>query len=101
MVACLLYSAPDVLPRRHFSSSFGAQDAIVLLQKCTNFKQMKQIHAKIIRNGLDKEQLIVTKLLRLCSVYRKIDYATLVFHQIQKQNPQTFTWNLLIRAYNY
>lgn len=97
MVACLLYSAPDVLSRRNFSSRFGAQDAIVLLQKCSNFKQMKQIHAKIIRNGLHKDQLIVTKLLRLCSEYRKIDYATLLLHQIQ--NRQTFTWNLLIRAY--
>lgn len=58
---------------------------------------MKQIHAKIVRNSLHQHQVIVARLIRLCSSYGELDYATLVFQQIE--NPSTFVWNLLIRAY--
>lgn len=58
---------------------------------------MKQIHAKIVRNSLHQHQVIVARLIRLCSSYGELDYATLAFQQIE--NPSTFDWNLLIRAY--
>lgn len=100
MVACLSCT-PDVFSRRNpFLSSrlqFGSQEAFVFLQNCTNFKHLKQIHAKIIRHGLSHDQLLIRRLLHLCSSFGKVDYATLVFHQIQC--PLTFTWNLMIRAY--
>ncbi|KAL0456823.1 UNVERIFIED_CONTAM: Pentatricopeptide repeat-containing protein, chloroplastic [Sesamum latifolium] len=101
MLACFSFSTLDVLPARNFRSSarpsFTPEDALVFLQRCASFKQMKQIHARIIRSSLHRHQVIVTRLIRLCSSYGELDYATLVFEQIE--NPSTFAWNLLIRAY--
>ncbi|KAK4802112.1 hypothetical protein SAY86_000315 [Trapa natans] len=79
------------------SPRFGSRDAIVLLRKCTNYSQLKQTHAKITRNGLSQDQLLVRKLIGLYSTYGRVDYAALVFHQVD--SPQTFTWNLMIRGY--
>ncbi|KAK6161806.1 hypothetical protein DH2020_005187 [Rehmannia glutinosa] len=101
MIACFSLSTLDVLPARNFHiisrPSFTSQDALVFLQKCASFKEMKQIHAKIVRNNLHQHQVIVAGLIRVCSSYGELDYATLVFQQIE--NPSTFAWNLLIRAY--
>ncbi|KAJ4965857.1 hypothetical protein NE237_017706 [Protea cynaroides] len=74
-----------------------SQDALSLLQKCRGFKQLQQIHAQIIRNGLSQNQLLASKLLRLCSSYNRMDYAIRIFHEIP--NPITCTWNIMIRAY--
>lgn len=101
MIARLSLSTLDHLPPRNiqttFKSSFNSEDALLFLQKCANFKQMRQIHAKIIRNSLHQHQVIVARLIRLCSSYNELDYASSVFQQIE--NPSTFLWNLLIRAY--
>ncbi|XP_048234564.1 pentatricopeptide repeat-containing protein At3g26630, chloroplastic isoform X2 [Ricinus communis] len=107
MVACL--SSAPVKNARFLNShthnhsnnkpKFGSQEALNLLQKCSNFTHVKLVQAKIIRNNLSDDQLLVRKLLRLCFSYQKVDYATLIFDQIQ--NPHTFTWNFMIRAYNY
>ncbi|PKI79250.1 hypothetical protein CRG98_000370 [Punica granatum] len=96
------WSTPDAINWRSpclFSVAprFGSQDAIALLRKCTSFNQLKQTHAKIIRNGLSQDQLLVRKLIGLCSTYGRMDYAALVFHQVE--TPHAFTWNLMIREY--
>lgn len=101
VVGCLSVSYPDVLSSRNLQSSskpsFTSQDAFIFLQKCSSFRQLKQIHGRIIRNGFYDCELIATRLLRLCSSYGKLDYATFVFLQIDE--PTTFAWNLLIRTY--
>ncbi|KAL7145142.1 hypothetical protein ABFS83_07G059900 [Erythranthe nasuta] len=101
MIACFSLGTVDILPARNIPASsrpsFTSQDALIFLQRCATFKQMKQIHAKIIRNSLDQHQVVVAKLIRLCSSYGEPDYAASVFEQID--NPSTFAWNLLIRAY--
>ncbi|GMN57352.1 hypothetical protein TIFTF001_026459 [Ficus carica] len=84
---------PDLLSKTNFAS----QEAFTLLQKCTTFRQLKQIHAKIIRAGLSHDQLLLRKIINFCSSHDHLEYAALVFHQIP--SPLTFTWNLMIRAY--
>lgn len=102
MVACLSCT-PEVLPKSSTLitsrrlTKFGSQEALILLRNCTTFNHLKQIHAKIIRSGLSQDQLIIRKLIHLCSSHGKMDYATLVFHQIQGH--LTFTWNLMIMSY--
>ena len=76
---------------------FGSKEALVFLQKCCNFKQLKQVHGRIIRYGLTNDQLLIRKLIQMSSSYGKMDYATLVFDQLNA--PDTFTWNVMIRAY--
>lgn len=99
MVPCLSYTH-DVFPTKILLLSsrgnIGPKKALFLLQKCKNFKQLRQIHAKIIRSGLSNDQLLNRKLIHLYSSHGRIAYAIFVFHQIQ--NPCTFTWNLIIRA---
>lgn len=104
IVACRVYyvstamTSPESLPHKHAvpTLKFSSQEALFLLKKCRNLKQLKSIHARIIRHGLSSDQLLVRKLLELCSSSGNMDYATRVFHQLQ--NPDVFTWNLLIRA---
>ncbi|XP_050235254.1 pentatricopeptide repeat-containing protein At3g26630, chloroplastic-like [Mercurialis annua] len=76
---------------------FGSQEALILLQNCSKFTHLKLIQAKIIRHNLSNDQLLTRKLLQLCFSYQKFQYATLIFNQIE--NPDTFTWNFIIRAY--
>ncbi|CAK7348161.1 unnamed protein product [Dovyalis caffra] len=111
MVACLSCTLPDALISRrrnpllssrcHSSfrtnPKFGSHEALLLLQNCTNFNRLKLVHGKIIRNGLSANQLLVRKLIHLCSSYGRLDYATLLFHLVQE--PDTFTWNFMIRTY--
>lgn len=113
MVACLSSTLPDALiisSRRrspflnshyHTSSTcwpkFGSAEALLLLQNCTSFNHLKLVHGKIIRNALSANQLLVRKLIHLCSSYGRLDYAALLFHQVQE--PHTFTWNFMIRTY--
>ncbi|KAF2301732.1 hypothetical protein GH714_028830 [Hevea brasiliensis] len=107
MVACLSCTVSTPCRRTPFLSSrcrtnkpkFGSQEALILIQKCSNFTHLKLIHAKIIRNDLSYDQLLVRKLLHLCFSYGKMDYATLLFHRIP--HPRTFTWNFTIRAYTH
>lgn len=100
MIACVS-STPDALqgrtPFSYSAQRFGSEDALVLLQKCANFGQLKQAHAKMIRSGLSNDQLLVRKMIQACSSHGKMGYATLVFHRVER--PQTFTWNLMIREY--
>ncbi|KAK7336211.1 hypothetical protein VNO77_16745 [Canavalia gladiata] len=76
---------------------FGSQEALFFLQRCSNFKHLKQIHGRIIRFGLTNDQLLIRKILQLSSSYGKMNYATLVFDQLNYLD--TFTWNVMIRAY--
>ncbi|XP_020206747.1 pentatricopeptide repeat-containing protein At3g26630, chloroplastic [Cajanus cajan] len=75
---------------------FGSQEALFFLQKCNNFKKLKQVHGRIIRFGLSYDQLLIRKLIELSSTFGKLNYATMVFDQLN--SPDTFTWNVMIRA---
>ncbi|XP_012569197.1 pentatricopeptide repeat-containing protein At3g26630, chloroplastic [Cicer arietinum] len=77
---------------------FCSEEARLFLQNCNNFKQLNQIHARIIRFGLTHDQLLIRKLCQLSSSYGKMNYSTLVFDQLTV--PDTFTWNIMIRSYN-
>ncbi|XP_010250460.1 PREDICTED: pentatricopeptide repeat-containing protein At3g26630, chloroplastic [Nelumbo nucifera] len=104
---CLSLSfSPDALPRTPSPSSnirrprtrtFDSREALSFLQRCTDFKQLKQIHSQILRTGLSHDQVLVANMLRLCSSYGQMGYASLLFYQLQ--SPTTFAWNLMIRGH--
>ncbi|KAL0889648.1 hypothetical protein Bca101_013631 [Brassica carinata] len=81
-----LLSPPNFLPDR----------ASFFLKTCSNFPQLKQIHAKIIRHNLANDQLLARHLIALSSSFGETRYASLVFRQLH--SPSTFTWNLTIRS---
>ncbi|XP_077227992.1 pentatricopeptide repeat-containing protein At3g26630, chloroplastic-like [Tasmannia lanceolata] len=101
MVACPATTTVDALHHNHLlisrQSISESREGLLIFQKCGSIKHLKQIHAHLLRTGLAHNPILVTKLLTLCSSYRKLQYATLIFNQMQ--NPPTFTWNVMIRAH--
>ncbi|KAG6603968.1 Pentatricopeptide repeat-containing protein, partial [Cucurbita argyrosperma subsp. sororia] len=71
-----------------------------LLENCSNMKQLKEIHAQMIRTGTATEPKLATKLLTLCISphFGDLHYAQRVFNGIS--SPTTFMWNAMIRAYS-
>lgn len=86
----------NLLPYTTPNPKFSSNEALLFLNNCSNLKQLKQIHAKIIRFGHSNDQLLLRKLLHISSSYGDINYASLVFNQIT--SPDTFTCNVMIRA---
>ncbi|CAN8266393.1 unnamed protein product [Cochlearia groenlandica] len=85
-------SPPNILS----PPSFRSEKASFFLRTCSNFSQLKQIQAKIIRHNLANDQLLVRQLITVSSSFGETQYASLVFRQVQ--SPSTFTWNLMIRS---
>ncbi|WZZ01780.1 hypothetical protein YC2023_074108 [Brassica napus] len=83
---------PNLLP----PPLFRPEKAYFFLRTCSNFPQLKQIHAKIIRHNLANDQLLARHLITLSSSFGETRYASLVFRQLH--SPSTFTWNLMIRS---
>ncbi|GLT70793.1 hypothetical protein SLA2020_428530 [Shorea laevis] len=72
---------------------------VSVLHGCTNLVQIKQVHAHILRKGLDQCCYVLAKLIR---VLAQLDvpvhtYPRLVFQQVNHPNP--FVWTALIRGY--
>ncbi|RDX79179.1 Pentatricopeptide repeat-containing protein, chloroplastic, partial [Mucuna pruriens] len=94
MVACC---GPDI-NLGTTGTPFGSQEALFFLKKCNNFKQLKEIHSRIIRFGLTHHQSLSRKLLKLSSSLSQLNHAALLFHQLN--DPHTPTWNVMLRLYS-
>ncbi|XP_057488446.1 putative pentatricopeptide repeat-containing protein At5g59200, chloroplastic [Actinidia eriantha] len=70
---------------------------IFQLQKCKNINQITPIHAQIIRNGHEQDPFIVFELLRVCSNFNSIDYASKIFQRTQ--NPNVYLYTALIDGF--
>ncbi|VVB04155.1 unnamed protein product [Arabis nemorensis] len=88
--------SPSSPPNFLSPPSFRSVKASYFLRNCSNFSHLKQIHSKIIRHNLNNDQLLVRQLISVSSSFGEIQYASLVFNQLQ--SPSTFTWNLMIRS---
>lgn len=72
---------------------------IHLLNESTGMSQLKQIHAQTLRTietNHPQSLFLYSRILHHSSL-TDLDYATRVFHQFE--NPNSFMWNTLIRAY--
>ncbi|KAI3977182.1 hypothetical protein MKX01_035912 [Papaver californicum] len=97
--------------RRQRRRRFDSREALFLIRECNSFKQLKQIHAQVLRNGLlhhSNNQLLLTQmLLRLCPTsttspsnhFNNTDYATYLLLSTPDTTTTTFNWNLVIRSY--
>ncbi|KVI03652.1 Pentatricopeptide repeat-containing protein [Cynara cardunculus var. scolymus] len=79
---------------------FSNHPTILLIKQCSNSKQLKQIHAQMLRNGLFSDPFSASTLVSAFSMssFQGVDYAHKLFDQIPK--PNIYTWNVLIRAYS-
>ncbi|XAR50027.1 hypothetical protein NMG60_11004239 [Bertholletia excelsa] len=75
------------------------QTLLSLLKRCSTMKEIKQIHAHIIHNGLDQNLYLVGKIIVFCAVSGRgsMDYAVSVFENVE--NPDGFLWNTVIRGF--
>ncbi|XP_050226738.1 pentatricopeptide repeat-containing protein At2g42920, chloroplastic [Mercurialis annua] len=92
---CCFNSLPTSIS--HFISN---QTYLSMLEKnCTSMKDLKQIHAQLIKTGLAKHTIAASRILAFCSSKQgDINYAYLVFTQIE--NPNHFVWNSIIRGFS-
>ncbi|KAI3971355.1 hypothetical protein MKX01_008199, partial [Papaver californicum] len=99
---------------RHFHSSsrkfssisfsqrraFESQISTTLSSSCYGIQQIKQVHAHLLRKGLEHSSLVLTKLIRtLTKLEIPMDsYPRLLFDQVH--SPTSFMWTALIRGYS-
>ncbi|KAL8538361.1 hypothetical protein ACS0TY_000375 [Phlomoides rotata] len=78
---------------------FANHPTITLIDQCSNPKQLKQIHAQMLRIGLFFDPFSSSKLIQssALSEFSSLQYAHKVFDQIPE--PNLYSWNTLIRAY--
>lgn len=103
MALCVSSTRDVLLPRKSFFNyrqrRFDHAEALKYMRRCVDVKQLKQIHGKVIRSGVDdNDQVLVRRMIEVCSSFGELDYAALVFNQVFE--PITFTWNMMIRVYN-
>eukprot|EP01018_Ginkgo_biloba_P013907 Gb_04460 [translate_table: standard] len=68
-----------------------------LLQTCTKTKEVKQLHAHMLRIGLNQYIFLVTKLVSMYTKTATMDNARLVFEKMCSRD--VFLWNVMIRGY--
>ncbi|KAK4568155.1 hypothetical protein RGQ29_003793 [Quercus rubra] len=69
-----------------------------LLRACKTSLHLHQLHAHIIRKGLEQDHFLITLLISLSLSLSTLSYSTSVFNRVQR--PSTYLWNSLIRAYS-
>ncbi|KAI3992794.1 hypothetical protein MKX01_011749 [Papaver californicum] len=95
----------NVLPS---SSSFTSiskfisdHSCLSMLEKnCRSMRDLHKLHAQLIKTGLSKDIIAVSRVLCFCatSPFGDINYAYQVFSQIKQ--PNLFSWNTIIRGFS-
>ncbi|XP_073126104.1 pentatricopeptide repeat-containing protein At2g42920, chloroplastic [Henckelia pumila] len=88
-------------PSTSISKFISDQPFLSMLEtKCSTIQDLKIVHAQLIKTGLVKDTIAASRVLAFCATSPAchMDYALLVFRQIEKLNP--FTWNTIIRGFS-
>nr|POE55032.1 pentatricopeptide repeat-containing protein [Quercus suber] len=83
---------PSLVSRRRL-----LEEKLIGLHKWTNLKQVKQVHAQILKANLLQDLSVAPKLIAAFSLCHEIVLAVNVFNQIQQ--PNVHLYNTLIRAH--
>ncbi|KAK0605154.1 hypothetical protein LWI29_023419 [Acer saccharum] len=72
-----------------------------LIDRCIILKQLKQVHAHMLRTGLFFDAYSASKLFTASTMspFSSLEYARKVFDEIPE--PNLYTWNTLIHAYSW
>ncbi|KAG7644090.1 Pentatricopeptide repeat [Arabidopsis suecica] len=67
--------------------------------QCSTMRELKQIHANLIKTGLISDTVAASRVLGFCCASPSdMNYAYLVFTRINHKNP--FVWNTIIRGFS-
>ncbi|KAL2346875.1 hypothetical protein Fmac_000875 [Flemingia macrophylla] len=72
---------------------------VTSLRNCAKITELKKIHAHIVKLSLSQSNFLATKMLDLCDNLGHVEYATLLFQQLE--NPNVFSYNAIIRTYTH
>ncbi|XP_058101218.1 pentatricopeptide repeat-containing protein At2g42920, chloroplastic [Magnolia sinica] len=92
---CALPSSPSI------SKFISDHPSLSMLEnRCNNMKDLKKLHAQLIKTGLSQDIIAISRVLAFCatSPFGDINYAMLLFSHIQ--NPNHFTYNTIIRGFS-
>ncbi|KAK9676841.1 hypothetical protein RND81_11G105200 [Saponaria officinalis] len=72
----------------------------MLENQCTSIKDLKKIHAHLIKTGLSKNPIAISRVLAFCATSHAADihYAHSIVTRIE--NPNLFMWNTIIRGFS-
>ncbi|XP_061342303.1 pentatricopeptide repeat-containing protein At5g66520 [Gastrolobium bilobum] len=78
----------------------NAEQTQALLERCSNIKELDQIHGQLLKKGTIMHQITLSKLLASYASKElgNLAYARVVFDRIS--SPNTVMWNTMIRAYS-
>ncbi|KAI9089007.1 hypothetical protein K1719_029286 [Acacia pycnantha] len=80
------------------SSHFLQVDRVAfLIDKCKSINQLLQIHAALLRHGLNHHPILNFKLQRSYSSFGRLDYSVSLFDRTD--NPNVFLWTAIIHAH--
>ncbi|GMG98564.1 hypothetical protein Nepgr_000404 [Nepenthes gracilis] len=98
MVSCI---SSLTQPQINISKFISDHHHLTLLENnCSSMKDLKKIHAQLIKTGLSNDTIAISRALAFCAVSPSgdINYAYLLFTRIQ--NPNLFSWNTIIRGFS-
>ncbi|KAJ4708007.1 Pentatricopeptide repeat [Melia azedarach] len=73
------------------------EDSFVpVLQSRINMIELKKIHAQVVKYSLSQSNFLVTKMVDVCNNGGDLEYASLLFKQVNE--PNVFLYNAMIRA---
>lgn len=77
------------------------RQCVSLIDNCTSFRQLKQIHAHMLRTRLFFDPYSASRLFAGYSLsgFSSLEYARKVFDEIPE--PNLYTWNTLMRVYSW
>ncbi|KAK7387357.1 hypothetical protein VNO78_28098 [Psophocarpus tetragonolobus] len=80
------------------AASFDPRVVVPQIRTCKSMRELKQVHAFLVKTAQTHDTAIATEILRLSATsdFRDIGYALKVFDQMPERN--CFAWNTAIRA---
>lgn len=81
----------------HNLPKFSVPSIASLIKACRNPKHLQQVHAQIIRKGLEQDHFLISQFICLSQTLSNLSYSVSVFDRIL--SPSTFLWNVLIKGY--
>ncbi|KAK3206504.1 hypothetical protein Dsin_020550 [Dipteronia sinensis] len=85
---------------RNVKNSNRNRLVLSLIDRCISLKQLKQVHAHMLRTGIFFDAYSASKLFTASTLspFSSLGYARKVFNEIPE--PNLYTWNTIIRAYS-
>ena len=96
----VLTQSKEPTPSLEASSSYTEQqECVSLVRKCKSKRELKQVHAQILKSGLFSDSLCSGSLLAACALsdWGSMDYACSIFRGVG--DPDTFLFNVVIRGF--